>query len=280
MLTNLISVDALDALLQRYSSLPKILRIIAYCLRFIGNLRANPTSHTSIAVTEEQLHQALLVLIKRVQHEIFATQISNLMNNLPLTKPFRKLNPFLEAGLVRVGRRLIHSTLDYDHKHPILLPCKHRLTDLVIEDAHRKHVHPGLQTLHFLLAQNFWILSPRRAIRHVISKCLKCFRIRPVSVEPLMGNLPRPRVTQLKPFQCVGVDYGGPFFITLGRHRGAKSQKAYLCLFVCFSTKAVHLELASDLSTGAFLAALRRFIARRGRCSHILIVTPLLKCWG
>ncbi|XP_076248021.1 uncharacterized protein LOC143187667 [Calliopsis andreniformis] len=45
--------------------------------------------------------------------------------------------------------------------------------------------------------------------------------------------------------------------------------KAYLCVFVCFITKALHLELASNLSTQAFLNCLRRFIVRRGKCNTI-----------
>ncbi len=40
--------------------------------------------------------------------------------------------------------------------------------------------------------------------------------------------------------------------------------KTYICLFVCLAVKAVHLELVSDLTTDAFVAALRRFVARRG----------------
>ena len=45
--------------------------------------------------------------------------------------------------------------------------------------------------------------------------------------------------------------------------------KAYICLFVCLSVKAVHLELVSDLTTEAFIAALRQFISRRGYPSLI-----------
>jgi Family of unknown function (DUF5641) len=121
-----------------------------------------------------------------------------------------------------------------------------------------------------LLAQNFWILSPKRAIRHVLSQCYRCFRVKPPSpIEPYMGNLPSFRINHVKPFLCVGVDFGGPFFVTPSKGRGVKSLKAYICLFVCASTKAIHLELVSDLSSDAFIAALRRFIARRGHCNMI-----------
>ncbi|KAJ3640449.1 hypothetical protein Zmor_003743 [Zophobas morio] len=84
-----------------------------------------------------------------------------------------------------------------------------------------------------------------------------------------MGDLPAMRVSESKPFSCVGVDYGGPFSVSVARIRGASVIKAYLCLFICFATKAVHLEVASSLSTDAFIAALRRFVSRRGRCTHI-----------
>nr|XP_023023541.1 uncharacterized protein LOC111511741 [Leptinotarsa decemlineata] len=84
-----------------------------------------------------------------------------------------------------------------------------------------------------------------------------------------MGNLPFHRVSKLKPFSCVGIDYGGPYTISLGRYRGAKIDKAYICLFVCSATKALHIELVSDLSTDTFIAALKRFMSRRGRVSYI-----------
>ncbi|XP_072403098.1 uncharacterized protein [Diabrotica undecimpunctata] len=84
-----------------------------------------------------------------------------------------------------------------------------------------------------------------------------------------MGALPDLRISKAKPFFCVGVDFGGPFLIRANKLKNAKRTKAYICVFVCFATKALHLELVSKLSTEAFLASFRRFIARRGRCSVV-----------
>ena len=66
-------------------------------------------------------------------------------------------------------------------------------------------------------------------------------------------------------FDRVGVHYAGPIYITYGSVRRPTTVKAYICVFVSLSVKAVHLELVSDLSTDAFVAALRQFIARRGK---------------
>ncbi|XP_073831676.1 uncharacterized protein [Musca autumnalis] len=67
-----------------------------------------------------------------------------------------------------------------------------------------------------------------------------------------------------RPFTNTGVDFAGPLEIKSFTGRYCKITKGYVCLFVCFATKAIHLEAVSDLSTAAFLAALARFVARRG----------------
>lgn len=82
-----------------------------------------------------------------------------------------------------------------------------------------------------------------------------------------MGELPAARVTVSRPFSSTGVDYFGPVYVRPAPRRTA--MKAYVSVFVCMCTKAVHLELVTDLSTDRFLQALRRFIGRRGRCSDI-----------
>ena len=66
-----------------------------------------------------------------------------------------------------------------------------------------------------------------------------------------------------------GIDFTGPFSIRMSKGRGAKSTKGYLAVFVCMAVRAVHLEVVSDLTTDAFLAAFAQFTARRGVCSKI-----------
>ena len=254
----------LDTLLEKHSSLSKIQRILSYCFRVSTNLKSSNRifGHPS----PDELHRALMCLIKHVQYSVFTVIISKITQNLLLPKPFRKLALFLDTdGFLRAGGRLKNSDLEFSVKYPLLLPSSHRFTTLIIEFTHLKYCHPGFKTLHNLLIQQFWILSARRAIQKTLSNCFRCFKVRPkFYTPPIMGDLPNHRISQVKPFSYVAIDFCGPFHISLYKMRGAKMFKSYVCVFVCTSTKAIHLELTQELSTDSFIAAFRRFIARRG----------------
>ncbi|XP_071579872.1 uncharacterized protein [Temnothorax nylanderi] len=86
-----------------------------------------------------------------------------------------------------------------------------------------------------------------------------------------MGDLPKQRVIGFdRPFRSTGVDYAGPLQLRESQRKGRLHlSKGYIAIFTCLSTKAVHIELVSDMTTEAFLAALNRFTARRGICSEI-----------
>ncbi|KAJ8893534.1 hypothetical protein PR048_006132 [Dryococelus australis] len=84
-----------------------------------------------------------------------------------------------------------------------------------------------------------------------------------------MASLPASSVCQVKPFLASGVDYAGLIPITEVRTRKPFILEAYICIFVCFATKAVHLDLASDLSSEIFLPAFRHFIACSVPCTHL-----------
>nr|CAI5862640.1 unnamed protein product [Callosobruchus analis] len=270
-LTANVELHFIDFLLYKFSSLHYIQKIICHSRRIFYNFKHRDSPLTG-SITIFELQHSLLILVKRCQEIHFSTLISQIKNNELLPKPLRKLAPFLDKnGFIRVGGRLRHTdAIPFEAKHPLLLPRADRFTQLLIEHIHKENMHPGLNTIQHLLRQQFWILSSRRAIQSVLSRCIRCFRLRPKAYVPYQGDLPPFRISQLKCFSHATLDYAGPIKILPGRwYRGTKELKAYICIFCCTSTRAIHIEVASDLTSDCFIAAFRRFVARRGRCNYL-----------
>ncbi|KAJ8949760.1 hypothetical protein NQ318_005083 [Aromia moschata] len=147
------STDFFETLLNNYSSLNHLQRVIAYVLRFVFNLK-NPANKHSLSLSFCDLNQALLLLIKYTQQKYFSVLLNQVKCNQTIPKSFQKLSIFLDdQDILRVGGRLHHSNLTYDKKHPALLPRSSRLTTLLIEYYHRKYLHAGAPPLRWQLAR-------------------------------------------------------------------------------------------------------------------------------
>lgn len=271
----------INPLFLRYDSYTRILHVVGYCLRLISNIRAKILERTippapldgptSMPLTVEHLRIAKACLTRLVQEDAFSDEIRELEKGKSVSKKstIRLLNPFLDSERVlRVGGRLSLSQLPYPTKHPALLPANHPFTRLVAEYYHLKLFHGGGRHLLATIREEFWPLNGRRLVRSIVRNCFRCTRLNPEPVEQQIGQLPAQRIVPGRPFEVTGVDYAGPIYLK-PTHKRAPSLKAYICIFVCFTTKSVHIELVSDLSTHGFLKALRRFIARRGTPSHL-----------
>ena len=134
---------------------------------------------------------------------------------------------------------------------------------------HLRLLHAGPTLVTASLNCRYHVIGSRKAIHSVTCGCIVCRRTSARPQPQMLGQLPAERLTPGLVFEHVGVDYAGPVYIKYGFVRKPTIVKAYICVFVSLSVKAVHLELVSDLTTEAFIAALRRFIARRGRLSTI-----------
>ena len=78
-----------------------------------------------------------------------------------------------------------------------------------------------------------------------------------------MGELPETSFPETT-FSIVGVDFVGPVWLKEGNVQKPLKKKCYLAVFICFVTRAVHLEIVIELTSKAVLATLNRFTARRG----------------
>lgn len=258
-------------LINKYSDLQKLQCVVARVLRFTNNIKVKKNERHYGPLNVMELRNAIEVLIRSVQKEHFPNEYINLQNNkaINLKSKILSLNPFIENGLLRVGGRIRHSNESYDKKFPIILPKNNKLTYLILQNEHKRLLHGGVQSLLCSIRNKYWIISGRNTCKKIVNDCIVCFRAKPRSFTYLMGDLPEVRVNNYSPFFNVGVDYGGPYLIKDRKGRGSKLSKAYVCLFVCLSTKAVHIELVSELTTEAFLASFNRFASRRGKPKNV-----------
>lgn len=269
---------------DKYSSFSKLKRVWAYVLRFLVNIRKEkngssiPTRNQQTgSLTVNELNASERLIVQCAQKQSFTDIHECLINNLPIKTNSKDMNRILglnvfidENKLIRVGGRLSNSTsLDYNKKHPILLCSKHPLSTLLVREEHTRLLHAGPQLLLSSLRESWWLLNARNLVRKIVRDCIICTRIRGKTLHPLMGNLPAERLDPGFPFIRTGVDYTAPIMILNRRGRGARLVKGYICLFICFLTKAVHLELVTSLSTEDYILALKRFISRRGKPNTI-----------
>ncbi|XP_041566057.1 uncharacterized protein LOC121467816 [Drosophila elegans] len=245
------------------NSFDRLQRAFAYIYRFISNCRAKSLPST-IYLTVDEISFGTVLLLRSIQQVQIAVEYEVLSQGKPCPPKSKliSLRPILSSeGLLRVDGRLQYASLDYESKHPILLPKDHPVTRAIIVYYHEKYFHTGPQALLAALRQR--PLGGRKFVASVINKCVRCFRMKPVAWEHVMGSLPAERVQPHPAFHTAGVDYCGPFY-----HKSEVWNKAphkcYIAVFVCFSTKAAHLEVVQDLTTDSFIAALRRFISLRG----------------
>ncbi|XP_036141015.1 uncharacterized protein LOC118644996 [Monomorium pharaonis] len=113
-------------LFHRFSSYMKLLRVTAYCLRFIKNVRGRQKCTGLLSVNE--LNESLFTLVRMMQSMHFAPEINDLERKETIRANSRilSLNPFLdEHRILRVGGRLRYSELPYERRHPMLLPSNH-----------------------------------------------------------------------------------------------------------------------------------------------------------
>ena len=213
-----------DIDINRYSTFGKLLRVIAYVLRFIRTLKGRKEGKElergNVGVTEIRLAEKCWVQEAQL----------TLNNDVNLKKIAFQLN-IVELDSVFVCKgRLENVDMPIASKYPIYLPRDHRLTELIIIDCHKRSCHCGVKATIAELRSKFWVPKGRQQVKKVLSKCVVCKKLegRP-SKEPLTAPLPGYRVNKAPPFSNIGVDFAGPLYVRQGKD---KMTKCFVCLFV------------------------------------------------
>ena len=260
--------DFISLLLVRTNDYQLLISITAWCLRFFNRLkdgRPSPDNRRRCLTLDER-EAAEHWLLRESQLRSFPKEYQSLIQkgNIAPSSRLRLLTPYLSPGegLIRLLGRLGHAILAVSQQHPIIVDASDILVERMFQYLHRKHHHCGPTVLLCKTSKELHVVGARRLSRRVCSLCPKCRRVQPRPSRQLMGDLPPERVAADQPaFTNTGMDFAGPLLV--GNGRGYARSESYVCIFVCMATKAVHIELAKDLTTAAFIRCLQRFTSRR-----------------
>ena len=235
-------------------------------------------------------------LIREAQKLTYPEEYKALENNQQISEKSSliKLNPTLKDGLmIMQGRFGNHYNMPEQMRHPIILPKDSRITELIILKHHQSTAHSGPELTLRNVRLQFWVPGGRRQIRNALRLCGHniCKHPNPVGQSQQLANLPIPRISPGN-FDAISLDLAGPFNVKLCgvckhrkicekcqkkikekelKDRAAKNpqpkkcdtQKAYICVFACHSSRAIHLELMMDRTSESFILAIKRMANRK-----------------
>ena len=149
-----------------------------------------------------------------------------------------------------------------NEKHPIILPKKEVMVEMLIQHHHEEIAHLGrTSTLGEVRNRGYWIINGGSQVRKLVNNCRHCKGLRGKPKTQKMADLPEERVCCPEPpFTHCGTDMFGPFIVKEGR----KELKRYGAIFTCYSCRGIHIETTKAMTTDSFILALRRFLGRRG----------------
>ncbi|XP_011858970.1 PREDICTED: uncharacterized protein LOC105556482 [Vollenhovia emeryi] len=230
-----IKVDYDWDFIYKYSSLNRLLRITALCQVFIRRLRNRHDGPQASHISVADLEQAKIFWIKVTQSTFFAhvLKMLNSQSRLATSHPFSRLTAFIDHQGVA---RLVPPT----------------------DTTWRNATHLG--AYQAIILDHRWTCSSKISYLAVCGVC----STKGDSCPSTDGPTTSASGHTLTRIHAYWIDYAGPLTLKTWKGRGAKTHKGWICVFVCLTTSAVHLEVVSDYSTDGFISTYRRFVSRRG----------------
>ena len=244
--------------IERYSTYLRLLRVTARVLKVKESksllaMLQNPTA--------SDLEKAKNWWIQEVQKGLISDVQKGKFDRLGVTKD--------SAGTIFVGARVLRrNAMSEDGSPLVLLPHNHRFSRLVVEHTHNL-AHSGVVATVAKVRSQFWVVGLRRLAKWIVLNCVKCRESKAVLASQKMGELPLERLCPAPAWRTTFLDFFGPLLIR-GEVNKRTRGKVYGVVFSCSVSRAVHLDIASDYSTSAFLMVLRRFSSIRGYPAKII----------
>ncbi|XP_056022195.1 uncharacterized protein LOC130055048 [Ostrea edulis] len=230
---------------ERFSDPYALLRAIAHLKRLVKYFSNSLEQSKPFGSTlkSHELLEAEIFVLKEVQWSCFSKEISALKEgrNIPKSSAILPLTPILDDnGILRVGGHLKrYKAADALDFHPVIIPRKHHIGELII-----RHCHEGVQ-------YQGRHLTEENSEEDLVNKLCQIYQRR----ELRLHHHSLSWVWTLLAHGLLLSDVLG--VVSSIRRDGG-------IIFTCLVCRAIHIEVVEELSSSSFINAARRFIAIRG----------------
>ena len=186
--TNIQNSSVLSRLQEITSSWIKMKRIMALIMAIKGIWlnrigKVSSLNQLNDSIDTEMIQKAQEKIFLLVQAESFANEIKQLKSEkkmVPESSGISQLDPFLDnRGILPVGGRLRKSNLTEEENNPVILPKKCAVSNMIIQWSHHSVARGArAMTLNHLKQKGIWIVNANASFRHLIQKCVICWKLR------------------------------------------------------------------------------------------------------
>ena len=260
----------LGSLLEKFSSVEKLIRILAYVLKWRHVVLSEANLGETNILTTDMLKHSRLVWIKFAQSEIEEDLLLSISGEKKTQGKFKRLAPFKDTDDIwRVGIRLREFTpFTHDRKPPALLPRGHQLSRLFMKLAHDKK-HGGIaDTVTQYRLLGLWSPHAQELAKAVKKDCVICRYVDLKPIGQVMGVLPKRQFTDLVAWDSVELDLFGPILCRSDVNKRC-SKKIWGMVVVDTSSGALYCDVVMDYSAEEVIKTIRRFSSLRGWPSSI-----------
>ena len=174
---------------NRFSNNNRLKSTTALLFRYKSNLLRKTKGQNLIldkVITADQKGLAELYLCHEVQKDAYGKEFLELekCGYVSIQSDILSVNPILEKGLLRAGRRLTYaSCLPLESRRPIKLPKDHVVNRQMLVSYHERFHHINMATVMAKVRRTFWIPSRRQVRKSIKTACPEC-RLRLASPNP------------------------------------------------------------------------------------------------
>ena len=192
------------------------------------------------------------MLIRHIQNQSYPEEIKAISRgrSIASSSPLARLRPVLQDGALVVPGRLTYTSLLSHAKRPAILPACHPAEESLVRHVHKRTAHSGRGYVLAEWRRKYWIVGAIPLVKRILRHCVHANARR--SAMSTKGGRPtyRSRRSTWPVFTSVGVNCFGPLW---SKGAGGR-EKRYGCMFICLTTRAVHIETADTLDTDCLLS--------------------------